>query len=292
MDEKRSGTLLVTMAYVLWGCLPVFWKTLVQVPAFYILCARVVWSLAFCVVYLTVRKKWERIGKIIRNKGVLLRCGLCGIFVCINWGAYIWAVNNGHLLDGSLGYYLNPIIVVLLGVICFHEGLSAREWGAVALTVLGVLYMIIRSGTVPVLALVIGGSFAAYGMIKKGLDIGSEESLFLETLLVSPAALAYMLYAESCGMGAVGILHGLQWGLLPAAGVITAIPLLVYTAGVQKIPFYLTGILMYLNPTLQFLLGVFLYKEELNVDKLFAFVLIWAGIIIMLTKSKNERNNG
>lgn len=208
--------------------------------------------------------------------------------ICINWGSYIWAVNNGHLIDSSLGYYINPILVVTLGVLCFKERLSVREWMAVLLTGAGVIYLVVRSGTVPVLAIVIGGSFAVYGMIKKGLAVDSEESLFLETLFVSPAALGYIIYAEVCHMGAAGVLLGFQWGFLPLAGVITAVPLLIYAAGVKKIPFYMTGILMYLNPTIQFFMGVFLYREGMDKDKLFAFVFIWAGVVLMLFRRKEK----
>ncbi len=286
---KKAGIFLVTGSYILWGCLPAFWKLLEEVPSLYILCARVVWSLVFSIVYLTVRKEWKVVKEIVKGKKALLRCAFSGVVVCINWGSYIWAINNGHLIDSSFGYYMNPILVVLLGVIFFQERLSVREWAAVALTGAGVLYMIMRSGTVPVLAIVIGGSFAIYGMIKKGLTIDSEQSLFLETLFVSPAALIYLVFGEMNGMGAYGILHGAAWLLLPLAGVITAVPLLIYAAGVQKIPFYLTGMLMYLNPTIQFLMGVFLYKEEMNPDKLFAFVFIWAGVLMMLIKGRRTR---
>lgn len=286
--EKKIGIFLVTGSYILWGCLPVFWKLLEEVPSLYILCARVVWSLVFSIVYLTARREWKAVKEIVKEKKILLRCALSGVVVCINWGSYIWAVNNGHLIDSSFGYYMNPILVVLLGVVFFQERLSVREWTAVALTGAGVLYMIIRSGTVPVLAIVIGGSFAIYGMIKKGLTIDSEQSLFLETLFVSPVALIYMVFGEMNGVGAYGILHGATWLLLPLAGVITAVPLLIYAAGVQKIPFYLTGMLMYLNPTIQFLMGVFLYKEEMNPDKLFAFVFIWAGVLMMLIKGRQK----
>ena len=163
-----------------------------------------------------------------------------------------------------------------------------REWAAVGLSGAGVLYMVFRSGTVPVLALIIGGSFAVYGMIKKGLPVESSQSLFLETLFVSPLAAAYLLYGEMAGIGGGGVLAVAQWLLLPLAGVITAVPLLVYSAGVKKIPFYLTGILMYLNPTIQFLMGVFLYHEEMSADRLFSFAFIWAGIILMLFRGKEK----
>lgn len=286
--DKRTGIALVTLTYVMWGCLPVFWKLLEEVPSLYVLCARVVWSLVFSVCYLTYRKGWGKIIRVLKDGKTAARCALAGVVICVNWGSYIWAVNNGHLIDSSLGYYMNPILVVALGVLCFKERLSAREWMAVLLTGAGVIYLVVRSGTVPVLAIVIGGSFAVYGMIKKGLAVDSGESLFLETLFVSPIALGYIVYAEAGKMGAAGVLSGFQWGLLPLAGVITAVPLLIYAAGVKKIPFYMTGILMYLNPTIQFLMGVFLYKEGMDKDKLLAFIFIWAGVVLMLFK-KGQR---
>lgn len=281
-NEKKQGVFLVTLSYVLWGCLPVFWKLLDKVSPFYVLGARVVWSVVFCVAYLTVLRKWDRIQEILKNKKTVWRCGLCGVVVCINWGGYIWGVNNGHLIDCSFGYYLNPILVVLLGVFIFRERLAKMEWLAVILAATGVVYLMVKTGTVPVLAVLVGGSFALYGMMKKGLPISSDESLFLETLLVSPIALVYLIVQEAKGAGAAGILNGWEWMLLPLAGVITAVPLLVYAAGVKMIPFYLTGILMYLNPTIQFLMGVFLYKEPMDADKRLSFAFIWIGILVML----------
>ena len=279
--EKRTGIIEVLIAYILWGFLPLFWNLLDQVPPFYILFSRALWSLAFCVVYLTVLKKWGRIGELFRDKNVIKRCFLSGVFICINWGAYIWGVNGGHVLDCSLGYYLNPILNVLLGVVIFRERLKRQEWIAVILATTGVLYLIVSSGTVPVLALLLAVSFGTYGMIKKGLTVNSDESLFMETLLVSPIAIAFIIISEINGMGAAGVLDGSQWLLLPLAGIVTAIPLLVYSAGVQKIPFYLTGMIMYLNPTIQFFLGVFVYKEPIDMNRIISFIFIWIGIIIM-----------
>lgn len=284
-EEKKQGVFFVALSYILWGCLPVFWKLLDHVPSFYVLCARVVWSVVFCLFYLTILGKWKRIREIWQDKKIVLRCGLCGVVVCMNWGGYIWGVNSGHLIDCSFGYYLNPILVVLLGVFFFQEKLAGEEWLAVILAAFGVGYLIVRSGTVPVLAVLVGGSFAIYGMMKKGLSIRSDESLFLETLLVSPAALVYMIVKEIQGTGAGGVLKGQEWLLLPLAGIITAVPLLIYSAGVKMIPFYLAGILMYLNPTIQFLMGVFLYKEKIDADKFVSFAFIWAGILVMLIYS-------
>jgi len=288
-NNMRTGVMEVLTAYILWGFLPLFWNLLDEVPAFYILFSRALWSLAFCVVYLSVLKKWGRIRELFRDRNVVKRCFLSGIFICINWGGYIWGVNGGHVLDCSLGYYLNPILNVLLGVIIFREKLKKQEWIAVGFAAAGVLYLIVSSGTVPVLALLLAISFGTYGMIKKGLTVSSDESLFMETALVSPAAVAFIVFSEMNGMGATGVLEGAQWLLLPLAGIVTAIPLLVYSAGVQKIPFYLTGMIMYLNPTIQFFLGVFVYKEPIDMNRIISFIFIWVGIIIMTAGNMKKR---
>ncbi len=279
--EKRTGIIQVTSTYIAWGFFPIFWKLLDEVPAFYILFSRAAWSLVFCVIYLTVLKKWDRIKVLFKDKVIVSRCLLSGILICINWGGYIWGVNGGHVLDCSLGYYLNPILGVVLGVLFFKEKLNKYEWTAVGFAVIGVLYLIIKAGVIPGLALLLAGSFGTYGLIKKGLPVNSDESLFMETLFVSPVAVGFLIFSEMNGTGAVGILTGMQWLLLPIAGVVTAIPLLIYSAGVQKIPLYLAGMIMYLNPTIQFFLGVFLYKEPITMDRIVSFVIIWTGILIM-----------
>ena len=278
---KRTGIIEVLIAYIMWGFLPLFWNLLSEVPSFYILFSRALWSLVFCMIYLSVLRKWGRIKELFGDKNVVKRCLLSGIVICVNWGAYIWGVNGGHVLDCSLGYYLNPILNVILGVLIFREKLKKQDWIAVILAATGVLYLIISSGTVPILALLLAISFGSYGMIKKGLTIQSDESLFMETVLVSPIAIGFILFSEINGAGAIGTLAGVQWILLPMAGILTAIPLLVYSAGVQKIPFYLTGMIMYLNPTIQFFLGVFVYKEPIDMNRIISFIFIWVGIFIM-----------
>lgn len=279
--EMRTGIIEVLFTYIAWGFLPIFWKLLNEVASFYVLFSRALWSLAFCIVYLTVTKKWKRIQELFQDKNVVKRCLLSGILICINWGGYIWGVNGGHVLDCSLGYYLNPILGVVLGVLVFKEKLNKYEWTAVGLAIAGVLYLIIKAGVIPGLSLLLAGSFGTYGLIKKGLKISSDESLFMETVMVSPIAVIFLIYSEMNGIGAVGVLSGMEWLLLPLAGVVTAIPLLIYSAGVQKIPFYLAGMIMYLNPTIQFFLGIFLYKEPIDMDRIISFAIIWIGIIIM-----------
>lgn len=288
--QQRKGVAAVSITYILWGILPLFWNLLGKVDSVYILCSRVIWSLVFCTVYLAATGRVGEIRAVMKNRDLFIRCVLAGAVICINWGSYIWAVNHGHLLDSSFGYYINPVISVFIGAVFLREKLSAMTWIAVVLSGAGVLYAIVQSGTVPVLALVIGGSFAVYGWIKKSIDLPSEISLFTETLAVSPFALAFILYMDINGKGGLAALSGWSHLLLPMTGVITAIPLLLFAYGVRQIPLYLSGILMYLNPTLQFLMGIFLYKEAPSQGELVSFVCIWAAIGVMLAEKWIGRN--
>lgn len=283
--QKRNGVITVSITYILWGILPLFWNLLHEVDSVYILCSRIVWSLVFCTIYLAIAGRIGEIRDVLKDRALFMKCALAGLVICVNWGSYIWAVNNGHLLDSSFGYYINPIISVFLGAVFLREKLSAMTWMAVILSGAGVLYAIIESGTVPVLAIVIGGSFAVYGMLKKSVKLPSEVSLFTETLVVTPAALVYMILMEMWGKGGLTVLSGWKLLLLPMTGIITAVPLLLFAYGVRQIPLYLSGILMYLNPTIQFLMGIFLYHENPSRGELVSFVCIWGAIGIMLAET-------
>ena len=188
-------------------------------------------------------------------------------------------MNSGHVLDASLGYFIEPVLVALLGMIAFREKLSKMEKITFVFAVVGLLYMLVMTGTVPILALLIAGSFAAYGAVRKTLDIPPYASLFMETLCMTPFALLFIFWAEQNGKGSGGVLAGAQLLLLPACGIVTSIPLLLFNVGVREIPYYLSGILMYINPTLQFLMGLFYFHEEMNQNRLIAFAIIWIGIL-------------
>lgn len=283
--QKRNGVITVAATYILWGILPLFWNLLHEVDSVYILCSRVVWSLVFCAIYLAAAGRVSEIRAVFKNKVLFAKCALAGAVICINWGSYIWAVNHGHLLDSSFGYYINPMISVFIGAVFLREKLSSMTWIAVVLSGAGVLYAVIQSGTVPVLALVIGGSFAVYGLIKKSVVLPSEISLFMETMVAAPFALAYLIFMEVSEKGGLAVLSGWSVLLLPMTGIITAVPLLLFAYGVRRIPLYLSGILMYLNPTLQFLMGIFLYKESPSIGELVSFVCIWGAIGIMLAET-------
>ena len=187
-----------------------------------------------------------------------------GIAIAVNWGVYIYAVNSGHILDASLAYYLNPLMVIALGFFLFKEKLAFRQWLAIAVAALGILIAIVAYGEVPVFAIVIGTSFAVYGAIKKNVKCNGLISTFVEAAFLTPFALAYILWAEMGHVGAVGTLEGMQFLLIPMSGVVTSIPLLLFSIGVAKVSMSLTGILMYINPTLQFMIGALLYHETFD----------------------------
>lgn len=280
--EKR-GPLYVLICYLCWGLFPIYWKSLSAVNSVYVLCARIVLSLAFIALVLAFQKGGYARGRaVFRDRREWLRLSVAGVFICVNWGAYIWSVGHGYMLDSSLAYYLNPILAILLGVLVFHERLSRLQWLAVAVTFTGLVITIVSYRQIPWLALVIGGTMAGYGAVKKGVRSDAATAIFMETLTLAPFCLAAMVWMEVRGQGAVGVLHGWGWVLLLACGVMTTIPLLFYAAGIRYTSMSLSGILMYVNPTLQFLVSVLLYGEAFTTTYKILFGFVWTGLVLYL----------
>lgn len=278
----KKGPFYIVTCYILWGLLPIFWKTLAALDSLYVLAARIVWSLVFILAVLFLRKNYSGIVQVFHDKKEWLLLTLAGGLICINWGVFVWAVNSGHLLDSSLAYYMNPILAILLGTLIFHEKLTGTQWLAVAITFAGLVITIFQYGRIPWISLVIGGSFAAYGAVKKMVHVDADTSLFMETLTLTPFALGFMLWSEWHSIGALGVLHGFQWLLLPLAGIVTTVPLLFFAKGIRSTPMVLSGILMYINPTLQLLIGVFLYHENFTSTHAILFGFVWSGLALYL----------
>lgn len=279
---RKLGLVTVTGSYVLWGLLPAFWALLAQVNSVYILAQRIIWSLVFMGLYLAVTRGWGEILRVFRNKRALGKCFLCGVLITLNWGVYIYSVNSGHVLDASMGYFIEPVLVALLGVIAFRERPTTAEKLTFLFAAGGIIYLIVRTGSVPLLALAIGLPFSVYGAVKKHLDLSAQASLFMETLLMVPFALAFSWWWSARAGGMEAVLGGASFWLLPACGVVTSIPLLLFNLGVKEIPYYFSGILMYINPTLQFLMGLLYFREPMDADRLIAFVIIWVGILFTM----------
>ena len=290
-ETDRKSIIQVFAAYVLWGVLPVFWKLLAEMNSFYVLATRIVWSAIFCLLLIVITKKSEELKRVLQN-GQLRKTLMCsGIAVAVNWGIYIYAVNGNHILDASLAYYMNPLMVIALGFFLFQEKLMVRQWIAIGIAALGIMIAVVAYGEFPIFAIVIGASFAIYSAIKKNVKCDGLVSTFVEAAFLTPFALAYIVWAEIGQAGAIGVFEGMQFMLFPMAGIVTSVPLLIFSMGVSKVPMSLTGILMYVNPTLQLLIGVLLYHETFDIAKGIMFVCVWIGVVLFVSARKRNIRN-
>ena len=267
-------------AFMLWGLLPVYWKLLGAVPAFQILSHRTIWSLVFLFILLLLFKRMGEVKKALRSRRNRWCLAGGSLMLAANWGIYIWAVTNGHIIEASLGYYITPLVNVILGCLVFKDRLKPLQLGAIALASAGVIIMVVRYGHFPWLALSIALSFGLYGMIRKLADVESLPGLFLETTILSPFMAAFLLWQEHLGLGA--FLHsGLSTdGLLILSGVATSVPLLLFAHGARRISFITVGLLQYITPTLTFLLGCLVYGEEFRPSHVLGFTCIWLALAL------------
>ena len=285
----KKGTIYVTLSYVLWGLLPVFWKLLADVDSFYVLACRVVFSLVVSAALLPLLGEARRAKDALKNKRLVGLMLCCGLLISFNWGVLIYCVAAERVLDVSLAYYINPLLAILVGFICFREKLSAAQWIACAIAAAGVAAPMVMAGEFPILAVLCGLSFAVYGAVKKAANIPGELSTFMETLLVVPFAIAFIIYCEANGGPvASGQLSGWRLLLLPAAGAVTFLPVYLYSAGIRTTSMGLSGVLMYINPTLQLLIGL-LYGETLGTDMLVTFACVWIATAIYLISGAKSR---
>ncbi|GAB4474529.1 MAG: EamA family transporter RarD [Burkholderiaceae bacterium] len=276
----NAGIAYAALAYVLWGVFPVYFKALQHVAATEILAHRMVWSLVFVAAVLALRRDWTWLRTAARRPALIGRFAATATLVSINWGVYIWAVNAGHIVDASLGYFINPLVNVAIGALLLHERLRAAQWLAVALAAAGVAWLTWHAGALPWIGLVLALSFAAYGLLRKTAALGAAEGLALETALLFPLALAYLAWLGTGGLSAfVDGSAATRW-LLAAGGPITAVPLLAFAAGARRIPFSTLGLLQYIAPTLQLLLGVWLYGESFEPGRALGFSAIWIALSI------------
>ncbi len=277
----RRGIAYGLAAYGLWGVVPLFWPLVAQAGSIEILAHRVVWSFLISVVLVTTtvrRGFWTRMA----NRRTLLMLGAAAAIVSVNWGTYIWSVNHGHVVETALGYYINPILSILLGVVVLRERLGPLQWVSVGLAAAAVAVLTLDYGTLPWIALVLAVSFAAYGFIKKQLGAGAVDSLAVESALLTPLALVYLGWLEVTGRGAFGQGWGLSL-LLVCTGFITLVPLLFFASAATRLPLSTLGLLQYLAPTLQFLLGIGYFHESMSPGRWVGFGLVWLALVIMTT---------
>lgn len=278
--RARQGVFFAIAAYTMWGIAPVYFKLLTHVPALEILAHRIIWAFLIVLVLMAGLGRLNRILPVLRNPSHMLRLVLATLLLGGNWWLFIWAVNNNHILDASLGYYINPLLNVAIGMLFFGERMRRMQLVAIALAVTGVLIQIVSFGSVPWVALILAFSFAIYGAIRKRLPVDSITGLWLETLILLPAVLVYMLgFAESTSSNLMLNSWSLN-ALLVAAGVVTTVPLLCFTAAAQRIRYSTLGFFQYIGPSLMFILAVLVYDEPLAADKLVTFVIIWTALAI------------
>ena len=278
----NKDTFNVLGGYVLWGLLPVFWKLLAGVNSAYVLAQRIVFSCLFCFAVILIKKNGGELKNILRDKKQRRLYLACGLLISANWGVYILTVATGRILEASLAYYMNPLFSILIGALIFKERLSGVQWLSVALAFVGVMYSVVLYGSVPYLAIIIGLTFALYGAIKKGIKAESEVSICMETVSVLPLALIFIVYAQLSGFTTFASLSVKEMLLLVLTGAITSVPLMLFASGIKRTSITVSGILMYINPTLQLLLGVFVYNEEFTRANAVTFAFVWLAVILFV----------
>ena len=277
----RRGLLAAATAFTIWGVFPAYWHLLKAVPSMQIMAHRVVWSAVLVVGWLLWRQGWDWWRTIAAQPRMLAALALSGVVIAFNWGLYIWAVNAGHVVETSLGYFINPLVTVALGVVVLRERLRRPQWIAVACAAAGVAWLTWSAGSPPWIALGLAGSFALYGLVRKLVPVDAVAGLGVESLFMFLPALAYVLWAEA-GHGG-GFIGGWSLGtqlLLVFSGVVSAVPLVAFAYGVRRIPLSLVGLLQYIGPTLQLLLGVWFFREPFTAVHALGFGAIWLGLAI------------
>lgn len=272
------GLIYGTLAYSLWGLFPLFFKQLQHVPSMQVVLHRMVWSLMFVLLVLAVLRRWAWLREVRQRPRLLLTFSASSTLLACNWLTYIWAVNNGHVLDASLGYFILPLVNLALGYVFFHERPRPVQWLAFGVAAAGVLWLAVLTGHVPWIALGLAISFGFYGLIRKLAPLGALEGMSLETLLLAPVAGALLLWGQHSG--ALPEQDAQTWVLFALSGPVTAIPLLLFSAGARRVPLSTMGVLQYITPTILLLMGTLLYGEPFAGPRLAGFALIWTALLL------------
>lgn len=276
----RSGIIYAALAFLCWGLFPIYFHALEEVPPLQILAHRMLWSLGFLLIVLLLRRQWKWLA-LVRQPRVFFSFVLSALLLSANWLVYIWSVTNHHVIEASLGYFINPLVNIMLGYLVLKERLRTVQWVAIAIAALGVCWLTWQTGTVPWIALFLAFSFGSYGLLRKTAALGALEGLSFETIVLFPLAAAYVIWLTLEGQNVfINTDSDTTRVLLVMAGPLTAIPLLLFAGGARKIPLSILGLLQYLSPTLQFLLGIWLFKEAFTADRLVGFALIWGALLL------------
>ena len=280
MDERRVGVLAGLGAYVLWGVFPLYFPLLEPAGGLEIVAHRVVWSLLVVALLLTVRRGWTQVRAIVTDRRALLVLAAAAVLIAVNWLVYVYAVNSGHVVESSLGYFINPLVSVVLGVAVFRERLRRLQWVAVAIAVLAVVVLTVDYGRPPWIALTLAASFGLYGLMKKLVRVDAAPGLFVETAVVFVPALVVLGVLESRGDAAFGHAGVGESFLLVSTGLATAVPLLLFAAAASRVPLSTVGLLQYVTPLMQLSIGVFVYDEPMPAARLAGFAIVWLALAV------------
>ena len=280
--EFKKGILFALGAHLLWGILPIYWRFIYGISAFEILAYRIILAMVFMILMIFVLKKSQAlkhdINQLVAHPIQLVAIIIAGYVITINWGTFIWAVSNGHVLQTSLGYYINPLVSVLLAFIFLKERFNKFETLAIVSAVIGVIYMTMKIGEFPIISLMLAFSFGIYGLLKKLVRVEAMSGIAIECIVTAPAGLIYIIYLWQAHQSSVGL--NMSTFLLLFSGAVTAVPLILFSAGARRIPLSLTGFIQYISPTIIFLLGIFVFKEKFDIHQFITFIFIWIGIAL------------
>jgi len=294
LNKNKTGLLFGVSAYVLWGVFPLYWPLLEPASALEIVSHRAVWTLVFCVIILAITKSLKNTFATMRRPKIAAKLLLTSILISINWLVFIWATNNGHVVETSLGYYINPLAMIAFGVIALKERIRKLQWVAISIAIVGVFVLTIDYGRLPWIALLIALSWGGYGIMKKMLGLGALDGLAIETFISGFFYLGYLIYIGNQGTGQFGRTTGLTL-LLISAGAVTAIPLLLFNGATTRLPLTTIGLLQYITPTLTFCIGVWVRHEDMSAARWAGFVIIWVALSVLaldLLKSSRTVDNG
>lgn len=285
MDERRAGTAAGLSAYLLWGCFPLYFPLLEPAGGVEIVAHRVVWSLLFVALLLTVLRRWGLVRAAVTDRRTLLVLAGASALIAANWLVFVYGVNSGHVVETSLGYFVNPLVSVLLGVVVFSERLRPLQWTAVGLAAVAVLVLTVDYGRPPWIALTLAATFGAYGLLKKLVRVEAAPGLLVETLVALLPALVVLGVLHATGRGTAGSEGAGHLLLLMASGVATAVPLLLFAAAARRIPLSTVGLLQYVTPLMQLAIGVFVYSEPMPPARLAGFAIVWAALAVFTVDS-------
>ena len=282
-EHRRSGLIYAISAYVLWGILPIYFLSLVPASAWEIVAWRVLFSLVFCAILLTVTRTWRAFGALLRNRRVVLTMGLAGALIYVNWQTYVLATVSGHVVEAALGYFINPIVTVFLGVVVQHEKLRVAQWVAVGVSIVAVVVLAVGYGSLPWIALILAFSFGLYGLIKKrvGGAVDAVSGLTLETMWLTPVAIVQLIVVGvtvGVTIGTVNVWHTVA---MVGTGVITAVPLLFFAAASRRLPLVYMGFIQYFAPFIQFVVGVAVLHEAMPPERWVGFGIVWLALLIL-----------